>query len=175
MKTAGGGERARMAWTRLRVASIRLSSICVLRAAVHRPSPIDAPARFTMADAASSVPVHVPAAPSGVQAATLTRAGSVANAHAGVSAGRRDSTTTSCPAVTSASTSGVPRNPPPPATTIFTRPPCWEIGRGRARRPGPPPHSTRGRYGVDIIPPAVLTKWLVKLTGWSTPPAARRT
>src|SRR3954451_9782536 len=109
-----------MASASVRVASTRLLRSTAFRAAVHRPPAIDSPARLTMAEAPSITEVVRPAVPSGRQPTRVIPGTPVPEScWLWPSGSARVSTRTSWPSSAHASQSGLPRNPEPPATTIF--------------------------------------------------------
>src|SRR5712691_549972 len=125
-----------MAATRLRVACTRVSRIRRLCAAVQRLPAIDSPARLTTAAAASISEAQGPVLPSGVHATARPadqppprlRRSAEASARAEAFALRlaprgvevpRVRVTTSWPSPVRVAARGRPRNPLPPAITIF--------------------------------------------------------
>src|SRR5688572_31790219 len=112
MSAAGGRAACRNADVRLPVARSRLSrNFCFCEVDQRLPA-IDSPARFTTISAPLTTADHGPAVPSGCHW-TADRRG-----WAGLAA-ERVRMVTSCPSCTSARDRAEPRNPEPPAITIF--------------------------------------------------------
>src|SRR5713226_5626402 len=98
--------------TSARVVSIRLDRSSAFRPAVHRPSAIDAPARFTTASAPTPAPPNSPVA--GFHATANPSFGPSPAALSG-----RTNRQTVCPARASALPSAVPTKPDEPVTRTF--------------------------------------------------------